>query len=150
VDKLAGAINGISTFMTGNYYSVTMLGDWANVGGFPLQSVNRSCDGNLSHSDRTINRCFDVSCFSLTPLGRFGNSGRNIIQIPCLNNCDIALMKDMRFTERVRSQLRFEFFNIFNHPQYNTPDLTVGDALFDAIRSARDGRISQAALEILW
>jgi hypothetical protein len=59
-------------------------------------------------------------------------------------------MKDTGVTERVRLQLRFEFFNIFNHSQYNTPDLTVGDALFGAIRTARDGRISQIALKILW
>jgi hypothetical protein len=152
VDKLAGgwAINGISTFMTGNYYSVTVPGDRANVGGFPFQRANRSCDGNLSHGDRTINRYFDTSCFALTPTGTFGTGGRNIIEVPGLNNWDMSVIKDTALTERVRLQLRFEFFNIFNHAQFNTPSLTTGDALFGAIRSARDGRISQVALKLLW
>ena len=152
VDKLAGGwgINGIATFMTGNYYSVTVPGDRANVGGFPFQRANRSCDGNLPHSGRAINRYFDTSCFSLTPLGTFGNSGRNIVEIPGLNNWDMSFIKDTPFTERLRSELRFEFFNIFNHPQWNVPDMTVGDALFGAVRSARDGRISQIALKLLW
>jgi hypothetical protein len=152
VDKVAGgwAVNGISTFMTGNYYSVTVPGDRANVGGFPFQRANRSCDGNLAHDNRTFNRYFDTSCFSLTPLGTFGNSGRNIIEVPGLNNWDMSVVKDTAITEQVRLQLRFEFFNIFNHAQFNTPDLTVGDALFGAIRSARDGRISQIALKLLW
>jgi len=152
VDKLVGgwSVNGIATFMTGNYFSVTVPGDRANVGGFPFQRANRSCDGNLAHGDRTINRYFDTSCFSLTPTGTFGNGGRNILEIPGLNNWDMSLVKDTTVTERVRFQLRFEFFNIFNHAQFNAPDLTTGDALFGAIRSARDGRISQVALKLLW
>lgn len=152
VDKLVGgwAVNGIATFMTGNYFSVTVPGDRANVGGFPFQRANRSCDGNLAHGDRTINRYFDTACFSLTPTGTFGNGGRNILEIPGLNNWDMSLVKDTGVTERVRFQLRFEFFNIFNHAQFNAPDLTTGDALFGAIRSARDGRISQVALKLLW
>ncbi|MEO7146096.1 MAG: TonB-dependent receptor, partial [Bryobacteraceae bacterium] len=151
-DKLAGGwgINGISTFMTGNYFSVTVPGDRANVGGFPFQRANRSCDGNLSGGDRTINRYFDTSCFSLTPLGTFGNGGRNIVEIPGLNNWDISVVKGTPLTERIATQLRFEFFNIFNHAQFNQPDLTTGDVLFGAIRSARDGRISQMALKIIW
>ena len=88
--------------------------------------------------------------FSLTPLGTFGNSGRNIIEIPGLNNWDLSVVKKTGLGERLETQLRFEFFNIFNHAQFNQPDLTVGDALFGAIRSARDGRISQVALKLLW
>lgn len=151
-DKVIGgwAINGISTFMTGNYFSVTVPGDRANVGGFPFQRANRSCDGNFPHSDRTIDKYFDTSCFSLTQLGTFGNGGRNIVEIPGLNNWDVSVVKRTAFGERIQSQLRFEFFNLFNHAQFNQPDLTAGDALFGAIRGARDGRISQVALKLIW
>ena len=151
-NKLVGGwgINGITTFMSGNYFSVTVSGDRANVGGFPFQRANRSCDGNLPLGDRTIDRYFNTTCFSQTPAGTFGNGGRNIVEIPGLNNWDFSVIKETSFTERVRSQLRFEFFNVLNHPQFNAPDLTVGDALFGAIRSARDGRISQMALKIIW
>jgi hypothetical protein len=151
-DKLADgwAVNGISTFMSGNYFSVTVPGDRANVGGYPFQRANRSCDGNLPYGDRTIDHYFDTSCFSLTPAGTFGNAGRNIVEIPGINNWDFSVVKNTRFGERIQTQLRFEFFNLLNHAQFNQPDLTVGDALFGAIRSARDGRISQMALKILW
>ncbi|MGH9665176.1 MAG: TonB-dependent receptor, partial [Bryobacteraceae bacterium] len=151
-DKLAGGwgINGISTFMSGNYFSVTVPGDRANVGGYPFQRANRSCDGNLPLGDRTINKYFDTSCFSLTPAGTFGNGGRNILEIPGLNNWDVSVVKRTSFGERIQSQLRFEFFNLFNHAQFNQPDLTAGDVLFGTIRSARDGRISQMALKLIW
>jgi hypothetical protein len=151
-DKVIGGweLNGITTFMTGNYFAVTVPGDRANVGGYPYQRANRSCDGNISRPDRSFNHYFNTSCFSTTPVGTFGNSGRNIIEIPGLNNWDFAVLKNTGITERVRTQLRFEFFNVLNHPQFGQPDLVVGDALFGAIRTARDGRISQVALKVLW
>lgn len=142
--------NFIASFMTGNLFSVTVAGDRANVGGFPFQRANRTCDGNLPRSERTIDRYFDTSCFQITPLGTFGNSGRNIIEIPGLNNWDVSLLKDTRISERVRLQFRAEFFNIFNHAQFNAPDTNANSAFAGQIRSARDARISQLGLKLLW
>jgi hypothetical protein len=34
---------------------------------------------------------------------------------------DLSLFKDFRFSERFRLQFRTEFFNIFNHPNFNAP-----------------------------
>lgn len=142
--------NFIASFMTGNLFSVTVAGDRANVGGFPFQRANRTCDGNLPRSERTIDRYFDTSCFQITPLGTFGNSGRNIIEIPGLNNWDVSFLKDTRISERVRLQFRAEFFNIFNHAQFNAPDTNANSAFAGQIRSARDARISQLGLKLLW
>jgi outer membrane receptor protein involved in Fe transport len=151
-DRILGgwSINTIVTFMTGNYFSVTVPGDRANVGGFPFQRANRSCDGNLARGDRSIFRYFDTSCFTMTPLGTFGNGGRNIIQIPGLNNWDAAFIKKTSITEQVHLQLRGELFNMFNHPQFDAPDLTVGNVTFGQINSARAPRIVQFALKLLW
>jgi hypothetical protein len=144
------SVNIISAFMTGNYYSVTVAGDRANVGSGVIERANRSCDGNLPHSDRTIYRYFNTSCFSVTPLGTFGNSGRNVVQVPGLNNWDISFGKETVVTERARVQFRGEMFNIFNHPQFQTPDLTAGDVTFGEITTAYAPRIVQLALKLLW
>jgi hypothetical protein len=56
--------NTIATFMTGNWLRVTVAGDRANVGGFPFQRANTTCDGNLLRDKRTIDRYFNTSCFS--------------------------------------------------------------------------------------
>ena len=147
------SVNAIVTFMTGNYFTVTVPGDRANVGGFPFQRADIAtpgCDGNLSHGDRTINRYFNTGCFVTTPIGTFGNSGRNIVEIPGLNNWDISVVKEIPLRERIHAQFRGEFFNAFNHAQFGQPDLTVGDVLFGAIRGARDPRIVQLALKVLW
>ena len=47
-----------------------------------------------------------------------GNAGRNTERIPGLNNWDINLIKNVRITERFRTEFRTEFYNIWNHPQY--------------------------------
>ena len=142
--------NFIASFMTGNFFSVTVAGDRANVGGFPFQRANRSCDGNLPRSDRTIDRYFETTCFQTTALGTFGNSGRNIVEIPGLHNYDVSFLKDTRLFERASIQFRAEFFNFFNHAQFNAPDLNINSAFVGQIRSARDPRISQLGLKLIW
>lgn len=152
LNAIAGgwSTNFIATFMSGNYFSVTVAGDRANVGGFPFQRANRTCDGNLPRGERTIDRYFDTSCFQSTAPGTFGNSGRNIVEIPGLNNWDLSFLKDTRMSERVTLQFRAEFFNFFNHAQFNAPDASINSAFVGQIRSARDPRISQLALKLLW
>ena len=86
----------------------------------------------------------------MTVPGTFGNSGRNIIEIPGLNNFDLSVIKDTPVHERVHVQFRAEFFNVFNHPQFNQPSLSIDDQFVGQVRMARDGRISQFALKLLW
>ena len=55
-----------------------------------------------------------------TGLGAISNSARNTLQLPGINNLDFSLFKNFRFggEGRRRVQLRADFFNAFNHPQY--------------------------------
>jgi hypothetical protein len=57
--------------------------------------------------------------------GTFGNLGRNSIYGPALRNVDFSITKNTRLTERVNLQLRAEFFNIFNHPNFALPAHTI-------------------------
>jgi len=59
------------------------------------------------------------------PLGTFGNLGRNAIFGPHFWNVDFAGTKNTMITERVTLQLRAEFFNIFNHPNFALPNFFV-------------------------
>lgn len=63
----------------------------------------------------------NVAGFSSTFLGHVGDSGRNQFYGPNYTNVDMVLMKNIRFTERFRMQLRSEFFNLLNHPQFQQP-----------------------------
>jgi hypothetical protein len=35
---------------------------------------------------------------------------------------DFAVAKNFSITERIKLQFRMDFFNLFNHPQYNNPN----------------------------
>ena len=53
--------------------------------------------------------------------GQFGNSGRNTFRAPGLKVWDFSLVKTWKATERVNLQLRAEFFNVLNHPNFANP-----------------------------
>jgi outer membrane receptor protein involved in Fe transport len=68
----------------------------------------------------SINQWFNTAAFAPAFTG-FGTAGRGIVRGPGINNFDISVMKSFRFTEDTNLQLRAEFFNAFNHPQYGNP-----------------------------
>lgn len=49
----------------------------------------------------------------------FGNMGRNIFRGPAFREWDFSLSKMWRINERLQLQLRGEFFNILNHPNFD-------------------------------
>ncbi|HEY6802085.1 MAG TPA: carboxypeptidase regulatory-like domain-containing protein [Pyrinomonadaceae bacterium] len=51
-------------------------------------------------------------------LGAVSNSARNTLQLPGINNLDFSVFKNFRMGETRRIQVRADFFNAFNHPQY--------------------------------
>ncbi|MGA8762058.1 MAG: TonB-dependent receptor [Candidatus Sulfotelmatobacter sp.] len=68
----------------------------------------------------------DLGCYVsgntvITPpaYGSQGNMGRNIFRGPSFKNWDFSLSKAWRLRENVRLQLRGEFFNILNHPNFD-------------------------------
>jgi hypothetical protein len=53
----------------------------------------------------------------------FGSLGRNALVGPTYKQWDFSLFKDTAITERVKVQLRADFFNILNHPNFANPVL---------------------------
>ena len=62
----------------------------------------------------------------------------------------LAETQAMAATEQVGVEFRFESFNAFNHTQWNFPTRNVADPHFGEIRSARDARINQFGLKVVW
>jgi hypothetical protein len=64
--------------------------------------------------------------FCIPPPGGTG-AGRNIAQGPGFWNMDLGVLKNFSVTERVKLEFRTEFFNVFNHPNFENPrNATVG------------------------
>ncbi|MDP9146355.1 MAG: carboxypeptidase regulatory-like domain-containing protein [Acidobacteriota bacterium] len=77
----------------------------------------------------------------------FGNEGRNSLVGPNFRQFDFSIYKDTAITERVKLELRFEAYNLFNHPNFANPylPLFIADAAANGV--GPDGR-SKGALRL--
>ncbi len=122
-------IGGVLTLLSGAPFT-------ANLGSF-----NNSLTQSLVSADRPDlkpsakpcaansgdpNHWFDPAIFTLPAPGTFGNAGRNIMCGPALKNLDFSLTKQTKLTEEVKLQFRAEFFNLLNHPNFDSPVNTQG------------------------
>jgi hypothetical protein len=55
-------------------------------------------------------------------LGTIGTTPAGDCFGPGTSRTDFALAKNFSITERIKLQFRMDFFNLFNHPQYNNPN----------------------------
>jgi outer membrane receptor protein involved in Fe transport len=89
----------------------------------------------------TLERFFDTSfntpgaAWANPAQYTYGNSGRNILYGPRRVNFDFSVYKEIAVTERVRAQFRSEFFNLFNHPQFDLPNASIGSPSAGTISS---------------
>jgi hypothetical protein len=110
-------LTGITTFQKGFPFSVAANDTFGLLDAFNQRAdIAPGCDPNSGGG--RLDHWFNTSCFSQPLAGAFGNSGRNILRQPGINNWDLGLSKTFSFTERIGLQLRLETFNTFNHPNY--------------------------------
>jgi hypothetical protein len=141
-------INGIYTWQHG--FPITIQA--ADIGGvldsFGTNRANVSGDPNAGGG--TVEKWFNTAAFSQPGLGQFGNSTRNMLRGPGINNLDLALFKNFALPRNARLQLRFESFNALNHPQFLDVSTNMTSPSFGRITSARDGRINQVGVKLIW
>ncbi len=71
----------------------------------------------------------NLNAFSQPDFGSFGNLGRNSIYGPGYKNVDFSITKETKIAERMGLQLRAEFFNILNHPNFAQPNHNIDPGL---------------------
>jgi hypothetical protein len=84
--------------------------------------------------------------FSNPPFGSAANTERNQFYGPGFWDSDLSFAKKMRLTERVLLELRFEGYNIFNHPHFLNPG-TDGAGVGNLIGNPLFGVITQTATQ---
>ena len=77
-------------------------------------------------------RFVDPSFFQLQPAGFYGNSPRNALRGPNLKTFDLTFTKQTPITERIRSEFRFEAFNLFNRANF-APPIGVNRTVFNGV-----------------
>jgi hypothetical protein len=67
-------------------------------------------------------QALNPAAFTAPPVGQSGDFPRNGLRSPySLNQTDLALRRQFSLTERVKLDLRAEYFNVFNHPMFGSP-----------------------------
>jgi len=140
---------GILTFQDGVPFTVRTGSDRSNTG----EGADRPDQiGNpeLEKSQRTIQRYFNTNAFMLQAQNTFGSAGRNTVRGPGYSNIDFSLIKSTKIIENHRLEFRAEFFNLFNHPNFNIPDRTYISATFGQINAAFPSRDIQFGLKYIF
>ena len=124
-------MSGIISTQTGHPYTIfTNLDNGRNGvnGSFPDVIGNPFANGGprINADGNVLTGASNSNAFSSTFLGHIGDSGRNSFYGPHYTNADISLAKNMALGEHMKLQLRSEFFNIFNHPQFQQPHRGIG------------------------
>ena len=92
---------------------------------------------------------FDPSVFSkVQPVARQGNTGRNEFFGPGIASGDVSLFKTLNLTERFKSELRAEVYNVTNTPQFTNPDTNPLDANFARITATRQSSERQMQMAV--
>lgn len=96
---------------------------------------------------------FNPNAFSPEPIGVVGNEGRNNFHGPGINQTNMSLIKDIKFSEVRRLELRLDTFNTFNHTQFLMESNSLSYSNFNSANfgralSAASGRVVQLAAKI--
>ena len=144
---------GITNCAQGLNNPTTCTADLIGTGNITSIIPNADNRPNVNGSVRypkTVTSWFDKSSFSPTVAGTFGNLPFNAIRGPGRQNWNLALFKSFVFSESRGSKLEFraEFFNAFNHTEFNNVSNTFTNGDFGAITSAHDPREIQLGLKL--
>jgi hypothetical protein len=155
-------VSGVVTMQSGTPLGITLSTVTSvDITGTPTDSARVVMIDNpiLPKDQRTFSRNFNTAAFALPAIGTFGNAPKDVIRGPGLNNWDMSLFKNFRLAkERLKMQLRGEFYNAFNHTQFtnwnvNATFNTLGqqtNALFGQATAAAPARRIQVALRLTY
>jgi hypothetical protein len=120
-------------------FTISVFGDTANsgtvLGENPIRA-NSTGQPVFGPGTRTADLWFNPAAFSTPPAYTFGNVGRNTVYGPGMQTMDIAMVRNFAVTERLKFQIRGEFFNALNHTNLGTPNRFVNEPQFGSITDA--------------
>ena len=147
-------VSGIINVMSGAPLNIGLNGN--NVASIVPQTLNRPDRTGSGNDPHTVNQWFDTSIYAAPAPGTWGNTPHNSVWGPGRDNWNVSLFKNFVFSEARGSNLQFraEFFNIWNHTQFQGDtqnggvSTNFGASNFGHVTAAYDPRIVQLALKL--
>jgi hypothetical protein len=140
-----GALSGAPVnILSGVDNSLTGVGwDRPDLIGDPTRS-------HANHND-LIQAFFNTAAFVANQPGRYGSTGRNILNGPKQGTLDLSLSKSFAISDRLgKIQFRTESFNTLNQVNFGQPVPQLNNRNFGKVQSAGDPRILQFALRYVF
>lgn len=79
----------------------------------------------------------------------YGTLPRNAFRGPGRMNVDLSVVKSIPIIEqKLRAEIRADFFNIFNHTEFNSPDVNINSDTFGQILATANPRTIQFAVRL--
>jgi hypothetical protein len=150
-------INGIFSFQSGLPFTVTTTKDIANVG--LSSSYAQLVPGqNPRSSNPTPAQWFNTAAFTDTlyptggtPVYAYGNASRNLLRQDGANNLDAGVYRRVPIHKAMQVELRFETYNILNHPSFAAPTANIQSTSFGTVSSTTStARQTQFAAKFLF
>ncbi|MDE3104488.1 MAG: TonB-dependent receptor [Acidobacteriota bacterium] len=102
--------------------------------------TQQASGGNLQYLSAA-----SFGAFQANATGTFGNLGRNAFRQPAYYDLDASISRQFDLYERLAFNLRFEGFNILNHPNFNGFTTSLNSSTFGYATSSQAARIFQLA-----
>jgi hypothetical protein len=148
-------ISGISRFSTGFPITMSESSDDNSLTGDSANDTPNAISKVITQNAHLPgpngpNTYFLPGSFAPETYAGFGTASRRFFHGPGILNTDFGLEKVTTITETIKVQFRAEFFNIFNHTQFNNPSGNFNSDTFGVVTSTRDPRIGQLSVKVLW
>jgi hypothetical protein len=106
-------------------------------------------DISYNDFDPAIHRLFNPAAFTDPGTMSFGNAAPRLSDARGFGILkeDIALRKDMRFTERLRLEFNAQAFNLLNRAQWGLANDNISSSDFGKLTAAGSGRSVQLGLK---
>ncbi len=128
-------VSGVTQFVSGQSFSVLQPWDPFDPNAGLGLGATRPDQVSAVHMTKTVGQWFSTDSFARAN-GHFGSAGSNSLLGPGLQNWDLAAIKNFDFADRYKVQFRGEFFNAFNHTNFEGVDNGMADGSFGAVTSA--------------
>ncbi|MEO7143757.1 MAG: TonB-dependent receptor, partial [Bryobacteraceae bacterium] len=103
--------------------------------GFAYQPPNITKGSDIPVQNQSVQEWFNTAAFSKPATYTIGTAPRRITQLrqDGVHSADVSVMKNFMVREPLKLQVRAEFFNISNTPQFAAPNTSVGSNTFGQV-----------------
>jgi len=143
--------NGLPAQIVGGW---TMSGLFTHYSGIPFSISSSATSCNCPGSTQTANQVlpnaaivgsglggqpyFNPLAFTPVTTASFGSAGFDSLRGPGFTNLDLNVFRDFRITERIKTEVRAEAFNISNTPHFSNPSANVSNLQLNADGSVKN------------